>query len=87
MIMKRLLITLMALALSGILLGAQSPTLRLEVSGKSMKQCLDEISSSTGVVFSYDLRIVDIPVNTRGVISGTLPEVLDALFNRTGIKW
>ncbi|MGM9767834.1 MAG: SusC/RagA family TonB-linked outer membrane protein [Candidatus Cryptobacteroides sp.] len=85
--MKHYLTTFLALILTFTVMSAQSPELTIDVSGKTMRQCLEAVSAGSGVFFSYDLRTVDTPVLVKGKISGSLPEVLDKLFSGTGIRW
>ncbi|MGN0189207.1 MAG: carboxypeptidase-like regulatory domain-containing protein, partial [Candidatus Cryptobacteroides sp.] len=85
--MIRLFTFLAALLLSASVSFSRDKEMTIDVTGKKMEQVLKEISSMTGVYFSYDLSVVDTPVPVRGKVSGTLKTVLDTVFSGTGIEW
>ena len=64
---------------------AQVQSLSIDVAGKNLETVLDEITSHSGVVFSYDKKIADFSFEKKGRIEGNLKDVLDSLFDGTGI--
>ena len=66
---------------------AQVKAVSVDVTGKKLEKVLDEITTQSGVVFSYDRKIADTPISVKGRIEGALPKVLDQLFAGTGISW
>ena len=66
---------------------AQVKAVSVDVTGKKLEKVLDEITTQSGVVFSYDRKIADTPISAKGRIEGALPKVLDQLFAGTGISW
>lgn len=65
---------------------AQVKAVSVDVTGKKLEKVLDEITTQSGVVFSYDRKIADTPISVKGRIEGALPKVLDQLFAGTGIS-
>ena len=66
---------------------AQSDNISIDVSGKKIVNVLNEISDKSGVMFSYESVVDEIPLMVSGKKSGSLKVVLDWLFTDTGIEW
>lgn len=49
---------------------AQVKAVSVDVTGKKLEKVLDEITTQSGVVFSYDRKIADTPISVKGRIEG-----------------
>lgn len=85
--MKKHLLSLILLTLVSVGLAAQGGNVSIDVSGKSLETVLNDITAQSGVVFSYERKLADTPIKVKGSRNGTLPSVLDWLFDGTGIEW
>ena len=85
--MKKFMAFLCGLGAFIQLAAAQVQSLSIDVAGKNLETVLDEITSHSGVVFSYDKKIADFSFEKKGRIEGNLKDVLDSLFDGTGISW
>ena len=46
---------------------AQVKAVSVDVTGKKLEKVLDEITTQSGVVFSYDRKIADTPISAKGL--------------------
>ncbi len=85
--MKKIFALLWALIVISGSLWAQEGKITVDASGKNVEAVLNEITSQSGVVFSYEKNSLNVQVSDKGRIQGSLSEVLDKLFAGTGISW
>lgn len=85
--MKRFFALVWAVFFVTCSLWAQSKTVSVDASGQKLDTVLSEITAQSGVVFSYENNALNVKVSDKGHLQGTLPEVLNRLFEGTGISW
>ena len=78
---------LLLLAASIRPLPAQNIQITIHPDKKELGELLPEISRQTGAEFSYDLEVLKIRTLATGKVSGTLNQVLDRIFDRTGVSY
>lgn len=85
--MKKIFALLWALIVVSGSLWAQTGKISVDATGKNLETVLNEITSQSGVVFSYEKNSLNIKVSEKGRLEGALSDVLDELFKGTGISW